>query len=60
MLFSRYNCVTPPPLRQGYGGELGITADDRKRWLARIEATQRYWIFLALLWLLIVGGFYVV
>ena len=47
-------------LRQGYGGPLGIKSDDRERWLARIEATRRYWIFLDLVWLVIVGGFYVV
>ncbi len=36
-----------------------IKADDPARWQARLEATHRYWIFLALLWLIMVGGFYV-
>ena len=39
---------------------LGSKADHGERWEARIEATHRFWIFLALLWLIIVGGFYVV
>jgi heme/copper-type cytochrome/quinol oxidase subunit 3 len=47
-------------LRQGYGGPRGIKSDDGERWQARIEAAHRYWIFLALLWLIIVGGFHVV
>ena len=36
-----------------------IKADDPARWQARLAATHRYWIFLALLWLIMVGGFYV-
>ena len=31
---------------------------DRERWLARIDATRRYWLFLDLVWLFIVAGFY--
>jgi len=42
------------------GPAFQMKADNRERWLARIEATHRYWIFLALLWLIIVGGFHVV
>ncbi len=41
------------------GPAFQIKADDPERWQARLEATQRYWIFLALLWLILVGGFYV-
>jgi cytochrome c oxidase subunit 3 len=33
--------------------------DDRERWLLRIEATQRYWLFVVFVWLFIVAGFYV-
>ncbi|MEY4637033.1 MAG: Alternative cytochrome c oxidase subunit 1 [Acidobacteriota bacterium] len=36
-----------------------IKAADPARWQARLQATHRYWIFLALLWLILVGGFYV-
>ncbi len=42
------------------GPAFGMKADDRDRWRARIEAMHRYWIFMALLWLLLVGGFHVV
>ncbi len=42
------------------GPAFNLKADDRDRFRARVEATQRYWIFLALAWLAIVGGFYVV
>ena len=42
------------------GPAFGMKTADRLRFQARIEATQRYWIFLALVWLAIVGGFYVV
>jgi cytochrome c oxidase subunit 3 len=31
---------------------------DRERWLARIDATRRYWLFVDLVWLFIVAGFY--
>ena len=33
---------------------------DRERWLSHIEATRRYWLFLAAVWLAIVVSFYVV
>jgi cytochrome c oxidase subunit 1 len=42
------------------GPAFHIKADDHARWLARLEATHRYWVFLALVWLVIIGGFYVV
>jgi cytochrome c oxidase subunit 1 len=32
----------------------------KDRWLARTYATQRYWLFLDLVWLLLVAGFYVI
>ena len=47
------------PLRQGYGGQIGMADNDPERWNARIEATRRYWIFVVLVWLLLVGSFYV-
>jgi heme/copper-type cytochrome/quinol oxidase subunit 3 len=59
-MFSGWMAGPAYHLRQSYGGRLGVKADDREGWLALIEATHRYWIFLALLWLIIVGGFYVV
>lgn len=37
-----------------------ISLDDRRRWLGRIEATRRYWIFVDLVWLFIVVAFYLV
>ena len=36
-----------------------MSDEDRDRWLARIEATRKYWLFLDLVWLFIVAGFYV-
>ena len=47
------------PLREGYEGQVDIKAADRDRWRARIDATRRYWIFMAIVWLAVVGGFYV-
>ena len=32
----------------------------RERWLARIEATRRYWLFVDLVWLFLVVGFFLV
>jgi cytochrome c oxidase subunit 1 len=40
------------------GPSFGMAAEDRERWLARIEATRRYWLFVDLVWLVIVGAFY--
>jgi len=42
------------------GPGAGLRDDDHARWQGRLEVTHRYWIFMALLWLLLVGGFYVV
>ncbi|HEX4915171.1 MAG TPA: cbb3-type cytochrome c oxidase subunit I [Vicinamibacterales bacterium] len=42
------------------GPAYGLAADAKERWLARTYATQRYWLFLDLIWLLLVAGFYVV
>ncbi len=41
------------------GPAFRIKADDRARWTARIEATRRYWIFVDLVWLALVGSFYI-
>ena len=41
------------------GPSFRMSEDDRERWLARIEATRKYWLFVDLVWLLIVVGFYV-
>jgi cytochrome c oxidase subunit 3 len=38
------------------GPSFRMAADDRDRWLARIEATRRYWLFVDLVWLFIVAG----
>lgn len=40
------------------GPAFGMASEQRGRWLARIEATRRYWLFVDLVWLAIVGGFY--
>jgi cytochrome c oxidase subunit 3 len=40
------------------GPSFTMAADDAARWLVRIEATRRYWIFLDLVWLVIVASFY--
>lgn len=40
------------------GPSFAMASEDRERWLARIEATRRYWLFLDLVWLFIVIGFY--
>jgi heme/copper-type cytochrome/quinol oxidase subunit 3 len=42
------------------GPSFKMAAGDRDRWLARIDATRRYWLFLDLVWLFIVAGFYFV
>ena len=42
------------------GPSFGMAADDRDRFLARIDATRRYWLFVDLVWLLIVISFYVI
>jgi cytochrome c oxidase subunit 3 len=42
------------------GPSFTMATEDRERWLARIEATRRYWLFLDAVWLAIVASFYVV
>jgi heme/copper-type cytochrome/quinol oxidase subunit 3 len=42
------------------GPSFKLAAEDRGRWLARIDATRRYWLFLDLVWLFIVAAFYFV
>jgi cytochrome c oxidase subunit 1 len=39
------------------GPAFGMADDDRPRFLARVEATRRYWLFVDLVWLCIVIGF---
>jgi heme/copper-type cytochrome/quinol oxidase subunit 3 len=34
-----------------------MAEDDRPRFLARVESTRRYWLFVDVVWLLIVIGF---
>ena len=41
------------------GPSLAMKAAQRERWLARIEATRRYWIFVDIVWLALVGGFFI-
>lgn len=40
------------------GPGFGMGSTDRPRWMARIDATRRYWIFVDLVWLFIVAGFF--
>jgi cytochrome c oxidase subunit I len=40
------------------GPSFKMAAEERERWGARIEATRRYWLFVDLVWLFIVGAFY--
>jgi len=42
------------------GPSFKMAAEERERWLARIEATRRYWLFVDAVWLFIVGAFYFV
>ena len=42
------------------GPSFGMATEDRDRWMARIEATRRYWLFVDLVWLFIVVGFYLI
>jgi heme/copper-type cytochrome/quinol oxidase subunit 3 len=35
-----------------------MASDDNQRWVARIDATRRYWLFVDAVWLTIVVGFY--
>jgi heme/copper-type cytochrome/quinol oxidase subunit 3 len=40
------------------GPSFKMASDDNARWLARIDATRRYWLFVDAVWLAIVIGFY--
>jgi len=42
------------------GPAFRMKVEQRERFQARVEAQKRYWIFLAIVWLALVGGFYVV
>ena len=40
------------------GPSFRMAGEQRERWLARIEATRKYWLFVDLVWLAIVIGFF--
>ena len=40
------------------GPSFRMAEGERDRWLARIDATRKYWLFVDLIWLAIVVGFY--
>jgi heme/copper-type cytochrome/quinol oxidase subunit 3 len=40
------------------GPSFRMAEEERDRWLARIDATRKYWLFVDLIWLAIVVGFY--
>ena len=42
------------------GPSFRMAGEHRDRWLARIETTRRYWLFVDLVWLFIVVGFFLV
>jgi len=42
-------------LREGHSRMAG----GHERWLARLEATRRYWVFVDLVWLALVGAFFI-
>jgi cytochrome c oxidase subunit I len=42
------------------GPSFKMAAEQRERWLARIDATRRYWLFVDVVWLALVVGFYFV
>ncbi|HWI19704.1 MAG TPA: cbb3-type cytochrome c oxidase subunit I, partial [Vicinamibacterales bacterium] len=41
------------------GPSYRMSVEDKDRWLARIEATRRYWLFVDAVWLILVVSFYV-
>jgi cytochrome c oxidase subunit 3 len=41
------------------GPSYRMSLENPERWLSRIDATRRYWLFVDLIWLLLVGSFYV-
>jgi len=40
------------------GPSFRLAEQDRERWLARIDATRRYWLFVDVIWLMLVVSFY--
>lgn len=42
------------------GPAFAMATAQRERWIARIDATRRYWLFVDLVWLAIVVAFYLV
>jgi heme/copper-type cytochrome/quinol oxidase subunit 3 len=40
------------------GPSYRMSQDNSERWLARIDATRRYWLFVDFIWLMLVIGFY--
>jgi heme/copper-type cytochrome/quinol oxidase subunit 3 len=40
------------------GPSFRMSEENHGRWLARIEAMRRYWLFVDVVWLVIVAGFY--
>ena len=42
------------------GPSFRMAEEQRERWSARIDATRRYWLFVDLVWLVLVIGFYFV
>jgi heme/copper-type cytochrome/quinol oxidase subunit 3 len=42
------------------GPSYRMSQDNGERWLARIDATRRYWLFVDFIWLMLVLAFYVV
>ena len=42
------------------GPSYGMAADDPDRWASRLSALRLYWLFVDIVWLVIVAGFYVV
>ncbi len=42
------------------GPSYRMSVEDRDRWAARVDATRRYWLFVDVIWLMLVVGFYFV
>jgi cytochrome c oxidase subunit 1 len=42
------------------GPSFRMAEEERERWLARIDATRKYWLFVDLVWLALVVGFFFV
>ena len=42
------------------GPSFRMAEEQRERWLGRIDATRKYWLFVDLVWLAIVIGFFIV